>query len=203
MVCASLEAEAELAEAQLKVVDRKITSAAKGLFEIVNPINTLTGKRTLRGRDAHGISIVSLEHTVREWLRLGVEADPLPLNDFTEVALFLREHSIHPMVHGNVIETATNKQIERMDALMEDPFGLDVTPTQVDNDVMSPNPYIERVTLAEAAKRLGTTHQNLCNLRRRYPSSFPKNDKNIVGASVFRWVEVKAYYESRMVGGVE
>ncbi len=66
------------------------------------------------------------------------------------------------------------------------------------------NPLTERVTLAEAARRLGTTRQNLQNLSKRYPpgtpGGFPAFDDNVVGANVVRWQTLRRWYESREDG---
>jgi hypothetical protein len=56
---------------------------------------------------------------------------------------------------------------------------------------------VERVTLTEAARRLGTSRQNLTNLRRRHPAGFPKHDESVVGVKVYRFDALMAWWLER------
>lgn len=55
----------------------------------------------------------------------------------------------------------------------------------------------EKVTLTEAAKRLGTTSQHLAVQRSR-DRYFPKHDRYIVGAMVYDWDQLEQYWTGRV-----
>jgi hypothetical protein len=183
-------AEMELIDAQVDLIHKKIWSAARDVYDIINP-RGLNGKRVNRGGYARGMSIDGCAALVNRWLRIistdDPALDPRPFVDAHDVADLLQKHGL-TVVHAEALERLEDRRLELVEDDLDTIFGVaesedEVTIATVESDL---------VTFAVAAERLGVSVQALHKHRQK--PSFPPPVGQVANAKMYSWREIFDWY---------